>query len=354
MPHISRDRPPIGDAIENPTPEAFVHEADLPTNEAPLRSGAMALLPYVWWPLLLAACLTALSFGLAHNSGALSFNLSYAALAIALFFLERWLPHERQWLKNDGQILPDLAHTLLSKSLVQMAVVGGAAFGISHSVGQLPAGKFWPEHWPLPAQVALGLVIAEFGLYWAHRIAHEWTWLWRFHAVHHSSTRLWFFNTGRFHFIDTLKSIVIGMPLLFLAGASGPVIFLVSAITAYIGMLTHCNVEMRFGPLNYIFNTPGLHRWHHSTDLREGNRNYGENLVLFDLLFGTFFNPNRRPPAIIGISEAMPRTFLGQVKAPFVWEKFQREKGGLAPQGAAFGDTIIRQPDSKSKSAEPF
>jgi hypothetical protein len=76
--------------------------------------------------------------------------------------------------------------------------------------------------------------------------------------------------------------------------------------------------------------------------------------VLFDLLFGTFFNPHRRPPAIIGISEAMPRTFLGQVKAPFVWEKFQREKGGLAPQGAAFGDTIIRQPDSKSKSAEPF
>jgi sterol desaturase/sphingolipid hydroxylase (fatty acid hydroxylase superfamily) len=86
---------------------------------------------------------------------------------------------------------------------------------------------------------------------------------------------------------------------------------------------------MRFGPLNYVFNTPGLHRWHHSTDLREGNRNYGENLVFFDLLFGTFFNPNRRPPAIIGISEAMPRTFLGQVKAPFVWAKYQREKRGI-------------------------
>ncbi len=133
---------------------------------------------------------------------------------------------------------------------------------------------------------------------------------------------------GGFISIDTLKSIVIGMPLLFLAGASGPVIFWVSGITAYIGMLTHCNVEMRFGPLSYVFNTPGLHRWHHSTDLREGNRNYGENLVFFDLLFGTFFNPNRRPPAIIGISEAMPRTFLGQVKAPFVWNKYQREKGG--------------------------
>ena len=50
---------------------------------------------------------------------------------------------------------------------------------------------------------------------------------------------------------------------------------------------------MRFGWLNFVFNTPGLHRWHHSMDLREGNKNYGENLVCWDLLFGTFANPER-------------------------------------------------------------
>jgi sterol desaturase/sphingolipid hydroxylase (fatty acid hydroxylase superfamily) len=170
-------------------------------------------------------------------------------------------------------------------------------------------------------------VAAEFGLYWAHRLAHEWQWLWPFHAVHHSSKKLWFLNTGRFHFIDTLKSMVCATPILLLAGAPGDVIIWVSAITAFIGILTHCNVRMRFGWLNYIFNTPGLHRWHHSMDLREGNKNYGENLVLWDLLFGTYFDDSRRrPPADIGIREAMPPTFLEQLRAPFVWQRYQRDQ----------------------------
>ena len=33
---------------------------------------------------------------------------------------------------------------------------------------------------------------------------------------------------------------------------------MVSAITAIIGILTHANVEMRCGVLNYVFNTPEL------------------------------------------------------------------------------------------------
>jgi sterol desaturase/sphingolipid hydroxylase (fatty acid hydroxylase superfamily) len=170
--------------------------------------------------------------------------------------------------------------------------------------------------------VILGLTVAEFGLYWAHRLAHEWVPLWRFHAVHHSSTKLWFFNTGRFHFVDTLKSMVFATPLLLGAGAPGDVIIWVGAITGFIGILTHCNVRMSFGWINFVFNTPGLHRWHHSMDLREGNKNYGENLMLWDLLFGTFYDDaRRRPPAQIGIREAMPPTFLGQLAAPFRWAK---------------------------------
>jgi len=80
---------------------------------------------------------------------------------------------------------------------------------------------------------------------------------------------------------------------------------------------------MRFGPLSYVFNTPGLHRWHHSIDPAEGDKNYGENLVLWDLLFGTWFNPDRRPPAAIGVRERMPKDFLGQLAAPFRWRRLQ-------------------------------
>jgi len=80
---------------------------------------------------------------------------------------------------------------------------------------------------------------------------------------------------------------------------------------------------MRFGVLNYLFNTPGLHRWHHSRDQREGNKNYGENLMIWDLIFRTYFDAARRPPVDIGIAESMPQRWFGQLAAPFVWRRVQ-------------------------------
>ena len=276
------------------------------------------------WPALFGAFVVAIHVAIASGHPMLGFNLAYLALIATVGVLERVMPHERSWLDNDGQMGPDLAHTLLNKGVVQMIVAVDVAMGVADSV---PHGMgIWPTSWPVWAQVVLGLVVAEFGLYWRHRIGHEWPLMWRFHAVHHSVTRLWFFNTGRFHVVDSATGVLIGALLWFVAGAPAIVFQWVSAITAVIGILTHCNIEMRCGWLNYVFNTPNLHRWHHSTVIAEGNTNYGENLMLWDQLFGTFFNPDRRPPQVIGISEPMPATFLGQLAAPF-----SRNWGAPAP-----------------------
>lgn len=274
------------------------------------------LLARLLWPVLAAGALFPIYIGMEAGSGVLAFNAAYIMLAVVIALLERLLPHERQWLANDGQMGPDLAHTVLSKGIAQVIVTVIVFMGIAEWL-KPAGGPLWPETWPLLFQVALGLVIVELGLYWKHRLAHEWPWLWRFHAVHHSVTRLWFFNTGRFHVVDTVTGLLVGVPVLLLLGAPQPVLLMVSATTAVIGMLTHCNIEMRCGPLNYVFNTPELHRWHHSKDLDEGNRNYGENLMLFDMIFGTYINPPRRPPADIGIEAPMPENFLGQLKVPF-------------------------------------
>lgn len=288
------------------------------------------LLSYLLWPALLGACIAATALGLAAGQGYLVFNLAYLSLAAALFLLERVMPHEPAWLENCGQIGPDLGHALLNKSVVQVIVAVGTTFGLAEALSP-ESGTFWPSHWPLAAQVLVGLLLAEFGLYWAHRLAHEWPLLWRFHAVHHSATRLWFLNSGRFHFMDTTVSILLSQPLLFLAGAPKEVFVWVSAITAFIGMLTHCNVEMRFGPLSFLFNTPELHRWHHSMEPREGNKNYGENLMVFDHLFGSFFKADQRPPVVIGIKESMPRGFLGQLLAPLGLMRQAEQEGALVP-----------------------
>jgi len=311
------------------------------------------LLDYGLWPGLMLAASGGMALGMARGHGPLVFNLVYLLLAVTLLILERVRPHEVTWLKSDGQEVPDLAHTLFTKGVVQVTVIALTNFGLAQQFGSHPGGDFWPVHWPLVVQVALALALAELGLYWAHRLAHEWTPLWRFHAVHHSSTKLWFFNTGRFHFVDTLKSMLFAMPVLLLAGTPGEVIMWVSAITAFIGILTHCNVRMRFGWLNFVFNTPGLHRWHHSLDLREGNKNYGENLVIWDLLFGTFYDDSRRrPPVQIGIREAMPATFFGQLLAPFKWQRFQaaqHRRETAAPETIA-GFQAAGQPGNETEA----
>lgn len=284
------------------------------------------ILDFILWPSLLSAAIAATAWGFSLGHEQLTFNAVYLSLAATLFMLERMRPYEPRWLISDGQEIPDLAHTALTKLTAQTAVVSLGFAGVDQlATGSGAHTGAWPHTWPLFAQVALGLVVAEFGLYWAHRLAHEWPLLWRFHAVHHSVKKLWFFNTGRFHVVDALKSMLFSAALLTLAGAPREVALWVGALTPYIGFLTHCNVRMRFSWLNYVFNTPHLHRWHHSMDLREGNRNYGENLMLWDLVFGTWFDDRtRQPPVEIGIHEAMPDDFIGQLSAPFRWVRYQQ------------------------------
>ncbi|MFZ4766103.1 MAG: sterol desaturase family protein [Roseimicrobium sp.] len=285
------------------------------------------LMDYVLWPALMVGACCGMAYGTALGHGTWGFNITYLSLAATIALLERLRPHEREWLKSDGQEVPDMAHTLFTKVSVQILIVSLANFGIVHQFGSRESSGIWPGHWPLFCQVILGLVTAEFGLYWAHRLAHEWGPLWRFHAVHHSVKRLWFWNTGRFHFMDTLKSMIFSAPILVVSGAPGEVILWGSAITAFVGILTHCNVRMKFGWLNYLFNTPGLHRWHHSKDVREGNKNYGENLMLWDLIFGTFYDDATRPhPDELGMKHAMPKSFFGQLAMPlFYWRRYQDE-----------------------------
>ena len=94
------------------------------------RLGLRVALSFTLWPILLSACLYLMWRGIAAGHAALYFNSTYLGFAILLFALERVLPYERKWARNDGQMLPDLAHTLLSKGLSQMLVVVGVAVGL--------------------------------------------------------------------------------------------------------------------------------------------------------------------------------------------------------------------------------
>jgi len=52
------------------------------------------------------------------------------------------------------------------------------------------------------------------------------------------------------------------------------VLLFVSFLSGAINFMSHCNIDMRMGYLNYLFVTPETHRWHHVNDPASSGRNF--------------------------------------------------------------------------------
>lgn len=175
---------------------------------------------------------------------------------------------------------------------------------------------------PLWAKLGLGLLIGEVGTYWGHRLSHEIPWLWRYHAVHHSTEQLYFLAHTRTHPVDMVVTRLFGLTPLYLLGLAGPGVAgsaapaLLLLIGTVWGFFIHANLRWRFGPLEWLVATPAFHHWHHSK-FEHINRNYASTLPLLDRLFGTYHLP-RAWPAACGIEAPMPKTLAGQLTAPFL------------------------------------
>ncbi len=251
---------------------------------------------------------------------------SYAAVILG----ERSFPHVPSWNRSHDDVGTDSAHfvSLIASGAVYNPVLAlmGAALG-AWLAAQLGA-TMWPTSWPLLGQLALALVLGELFTYWVHRFQHEWPLLWRFHATHHSAPRLYWLNAARFHFLDIfMNAVVIGIPLIAL-GAPPEVFVLTALFSTVHGIFQHANMKLRLGPLNWIFSMAELHRWHHSRLMEESNTNYGQNLSVWDTVFGTRYLPkDREPPNDIGLTwpAAFPMTFAAQVMAPIRWESIVNE-----------------------------
>ena len=291
------------------------------------RLVSYGLFPAVFFGALLVGGL-ALTSGTDRTLVLVSITVCTAAL---LLLVERIHPAHESWKQSHGDLVTDAIHVGVSNALVpkvlELAILASLATLAADQSEAVGLGV-WPRHWPMALQLVLAMVVGQFPEYWWHRMAHTVPLLWRFHAVHHSSQRLYWLNAARFHPIDTAVSYVLSFGTLTVLGASPEAMMLMAVWVAVHGLFQHCNVHLRLGPLNWIFSMAELHRWHHSLNVEEANNNYGNNILFWDIVFGTVYWPrDRDAKEVIGLADlpTFPQDYLGQLAAPFRWTQVVAE-----------------------------
>lgn len=239
--------------------------------------------------------------------------------AFPLMLAQHYIPADRAWNPRFRIYEVDLLH-MVSTALttdavraVSMGFVLSAALVVHGWLG----GSLWPTTWPLPAQFVLGVLVGDFGAYWVHRLCHRSPLFWRVHAMHHSSEQMYVFAAARNHPMNAILMNAAHLIPLTLLGAPVEIIGLTTVFTGLHGMLQHCNVDLRHGWFNHVFATADLHRWHHSADYEESNRNFGNNLILWDWLFGTRYLPAGRPEELGLGDRTLPESFFAHLLSPF-------------------------------------
>jgi sterol desaturase/sphingolipid hydroxylase (fatty acid hydroxylase superfamily) len=262
------------------------------------------VITYGLYPLLLLA-----TGFLAWNAINHQYDLTVAFIGIGgarfLFLqaVELLFPCEKRWSINWRNLLRDVKYGAANFLTLRGVGYLTALFSIEAAVDGpgLAAGM------PLYIEVIAVALTYEFFQYWFHRLSHEGTgwWgdkLWRVHVAHHLPDRVYMIMHAVGHPINFLI-VVWFVPLaVWFTGVSQAAVMVWFSFRGLHGLISHFNVEIRAGWLNYIFVGTELHRFHHSADLDE-SKNYSSFLIFWDLLFGTFVYKPGVNPARLGVVE---------------------------------------------------
>jgi sterol desaturase/sphingolipid hydroxylase (fatty acid hydroxylase superfamily) len=209
-----------------------------------------------------------------------------AVLALA----ERLRPYRRDWVPSRAHLRRDGA--VWGLNLLADAAAGAIVAAVAIALAPGTAGG------PLWLQVIAGLVIAEFGSYWLHRVSHADHWLWRVHLLHHRPARMNTANALTAHPLNAIYDHLVRVLPLVALGLQPEALLAIAAFGLTQSLVAHANVAGHIGWLDYVVGSAALHRLHHSTREAEAG-NFGTALPLWDQLFGTY--RRGRAPREVGV-----------------------------------------------------
>jgi sterol desaturase/sphingolipid hydroxylase (fatty acid hydroxylase superfamily) len=217
-----------------------------------------------------------------------------ASAAVVIAGAERVFPYDRrQRFLRAGLFTDFFWYTLVQSYLLGLAIKaiiewldGHGGWSRRHLVGG----------WPVLAQLAFFWVTHDLYIYGFHRLQHRNRWLWRTHEAHHSGKDVDWLAGSRSHSLEILINQTIEYAPIVLLGAHPDVALMKGVLDAVWGMYIHSNVDVRSGWLQYVFNGPEMHRWHHADTVDRRSVNFSTKIAAWDWIFGTAHRPREKAP----------------------------------------------------------
>ncbi|GAB3911074.1 sterol desaturase family protein [Larkinella knui] len=193
--------------------------------------------------------------------------------------------------------------------------------------------------------------------YWYHRLAHEVNLFWSAHVVHHQSEDFNYTTSAR---ITVFQAIIRTgfwtiLPLIgFPAGMISTMLILHGLYPFFI----HTRTIGKLGWLEYILVTPSHHRVHHASNPEYLDKNYGDVLIIWDRLFGTFAEEKEDANELVyGLTKPLE-------SHSFLWQQFhfmmelaetvRRTPGFMAKLNVLFGRPDDIDPEVRSQLEKRF
>jgi alkylglycerol monooxygenase len=157
-------------------------------------------------------------------------------------------------------------------------------------------------------------IFTDFTWYWYHRLAHEINIFWLAHVVHHQSEDFNYTVSARITLLQAFVRTAFWCILPLIGFPAGMITSMLLVHGLY-PFFIHTRLIGKLGVLEYILVTPSHHRVHHASNEKYLDKNYGDVLIIWDKLFGTFKKEDEQEVPVYGLTKPL-NTYS------FLWQHF--------------------------------
>ena len=225
--------------------------------------------------------------------------------------------HYKKW-KHAGVNLLFLTTTLIINILFGIATISVFQYITVYEIGILHLIEL-----PIWAELLIAILFLDFvAQYVVHYLLHKIKWMWKFHMIHHSDTKVDATTGTRHHPGDYIFREIFALLAVVALGAPLAFYILYRIITIFFTYLTHANIHSPIWldkTLSYVFITPNAHKFHHHFERPWTDTNFGNIFSIWDRLFGTFVydDPKKIVYGLDVLDGKLDEDIAYQFKVPF-------------------------------------